>query len=438
MKILCIVLLFFCSSFSATAQTLYFPPITGNIWDTISPATLNWQQAKIDSLYHFLDTNDTKAFILLKDGKIVLEQYFGTHTQNSLWYWASAGKSLTAFLVGLAQQDQHLSISDTTSDYLGTGWTSCTPAQEEKITVRHQLTMTSGLDDGVADHYCTLDTCLVYLADAGTRWAYHNGPYTLLDSVMEVATGMPLNTYLNQKVKVPTGMTGAFAISGYNNVFYSNARSMARYGLLILNRGNWNGTQIMTDTAFFNQMVNSSQSLNPAYGYLWWLNGKTSFMVPGIQFNFPGFLFPDAPADVVAAMGKDGQFLNINKSRNIVWLRMGNSPGSQEVSFLLNNQIWQHINDLDGSVTGIQDLNSNTGRITVFPNPTTGIVSIQCTQPVQSIDVSGLQGDVLKMFECDEANITLSIDDLIDGLYILRIKLENGEITTRKVVIIRN
>lgn len=438
MKSLFIVIAFIFCSFSATSQSLYFPPVTGNIWDTISPAALNWQQAKIDSLYHFLDTNDTKAFILLKDGKIVLERYFGTHTQSSVWYWASAGKSLTAFLVGLAQQEQHLSISDTTSKYLGSGWTSCTPAQEEKITIRHQLSMTSGLDDGVGDHYCTLDTCLVYLADAGTRWAYHNGPYTLLDSVMEVATGMPLNTWMNQKVKTVTGMTGGFIPSGYNNVFFSNARSMARYGLMILNRGNWNGIQVMTDTGFYNQMVHSSQTLNPSYGYLWWLNGKPGFMVPGVQFLFPGSMFPDAPSDVIAAMGKDGQFLNISPSGNLVWLRMGESPGSAEVPYLLNNQIWQHINDLDGSVTGVQSYDPQIKPINVFPNPSKDVLHIQCKSSAKFIEFLSLDGEVVKYQSTTESSLDLSISDLPDGFYLLRITFENGEITTRKVVIIRN
>ena len=58
---------------------------------------------------------------------------------------------------------------------------------------------------------------------------------------------------------------------------------MARFGLLILNNGNWDGNQIMTDTNYFNQMLNSSQSLNESYGYLWWLNGKTSYMLPGLS-----------------------------------------------------------------------------------------------------------------------------------------------------------
>ena len=135
------------------AQSLYFPPTTGNTWDTISPASLGWCQDKVDSLIQYVGDRNSKAFIVLKDGKIVIEEYYGTFTADSLWYWASAGKTLTAFTVGIAQQEGHLNISDTTSDYLGTGWTACTPAQEEKITIRNQLTMTSGLDDGVPDHY---------------------------------------------------------------------------------------------------------------------------------------------------------------------------------------------------------------------------------------------------------------------------------------------
>lgn len=92
-------------------------------------------------------------------------------------------KTLAAFTLGIAQQEGFLSISDTSSNYLGAGWTDCPPIKEEKITIWNQLTMTSGLNDAVPYHYCTLDSCLQFLANAGTRWAYHNGPYTLLDEV---------------------------------------------------------------------------------------------------------------------------------------------------------------------------------------------------------------------------------------------------------------
>ena len=85
----------------------------------------------------------------------------------------------------------------------------------EVITIRHQLTMTTGLDDEVTDPYCTDDTCLIYKAEAGTRWAYHNAPYTLLDQIMETTTGLTLNQYTSQKIKTITGMTGLFVPSGF-------------------------------------------------------------------------------------------------------------------------------------------------------------------------------------------------------------------------------
>ena len=156
--------LFFIFSFfflSSKAQ-VYFPQNNTSLWDTISPSSLNWCQDKIDSIYNFLELNNTKSFILLKNGKIVLEQYFNGHTDTSYWYWASAGKTLTSFLVGMAQEEGFLDILDTTSNYLGSGWTNCTSFQEEKITIWNQLTMTSGLNDYVADPDCTIDTCLNY------------------------------------------------------------------------------------------------------------------------------------------------------------------------------------------------------------------------------------------------------------------------------------
>lgn len=408
----------------AQGQNLYFPPTGTSVWDTMSPQALNWCPDKIDSLYSFLEAQNSKAFVLLKDGKIVLEQYFGGFSQTDPWYWASAGKTLTAFMVGIAQQEGYLSIGDTTSNYLGQGWAVCSPQQEEKITIRHQLTMTSGLDDGVPDHYCTLDTCLIYEADAGTRWAYHNGPYTLLDGVITNATGQTLNTYTTQKLKTPTGMTGLFVQSGYNNVFYSTARSMARFGLLLLNRGNWDGNQIMTDSAYFNDMINTSQQLNQSYGYLCWLNGKATYMVPGLQFTFNGYLMPNAPADMYAALGKNGQFINVVPSQNMVWVRMGESPNSADVPYLLDDQIWQYINGLTCSTTGIAT-SQQTLQMSCYPNPATDVLYLQSNIPWQWAQCYNAQGQLVAQFAytADALNITT----LPQGVYALRVLFGNNE-----------
>lgn len=417
------------------SQNIYFPPTTGGTWATLSPQSLGWCQSKVDSLYDFLDQNNTKGFILLKDGRIVLERYFGNFNQASPWYWASAGKTLTAFLVGIAQQEGYLNINDTTSSYLGPGWTSCSVAQEEKISIRHQLTMTSGLDDQVDDHYCTLDTCLVYLSDAGTRWAYHNGPYTLLDSVMQMATGLNLNTFSNTRLKNRIGMTGLFLRNGYNNVFYSDARSMARFGLLLLNRGNWDGTQVMTDTSYFRQMVNTSQSLNLSYGYLLWLNGKMSYRLPGSQIQFSGPINPNAPSDTYMAMGKNGQFINVVPSQNVVWIRMGDAP-TNEVPFTLNDEIWEYINALPCSTTDVvsNDMGLNSGSVFCSTPNTVNIKAYASISEAELIDQAGR----LLAFSRPNANVGeygWDVGFISKGVYIVRVKLSNGEVFSRKVLV---
>ena len=436
MKRLFTALLLLTFTSSLTAQSLYFPPTSGNQWETVSPETLGWCPDKVDTLLNYLEARNSKAFILLKDGKIVLEEYFGTFTQDSVWYWASAGKTLTAFNVGLAQQDGDLDINDPTSDYLGTGWTVCPPAKEDLITVKHQLSMTTGLDDAYSND-CTLDTCLQYLADAGMRWSYHNGPYTLLDSVMYYATGQTLNSFLFQKLTIPTGISGAYVPVGYNNVFFSKARSMARFGLLALNEGNWNGNQIMTDANYFNEMVSTSQLLNLSYGYLWWLNGKASFMLPTVQSVFPGSLNPTAPDDLYMALGKNGQLINVVPSQNLVFIRMGNAPNISElVAPSFNDTIWQHLNDLMCANTSIEtDQLSEHVDVKLFPNPAGHNVQVVSTEPITRLQLYNNLGQAVLNEELNGSkNINLDVSQLPSGVYMMHTELSNGTFTREKLI----
>lgn len=422
-------------AFQVKAQT-YFPPAAPGNWDTLSPARFGWCNDKIDSLYALLARENTKAFILLKDGKIVLEQYFDGHTAASNWYWASAGKSLTATLVGIAKANGSLQLTDSSSKYLGTGWTSATPAQEGAITVWHQLTMTSGLDDDYGDPYCTIDTCLQFLAPAGTRWAYHNGPYTLLDGVISGATGQTLNQYTNQRLKQPTGMDGLFLPSGFNNVFYSTARSMARFGWLIYNRGWWNGQAVLNDSVYFNQMVNTSQPHNLSYGYLWWLNGKASYKLPGSQLNIPGSMTPDAPADMIAAMGKNGQFINVVPSQGMVWIRMGDAPDNSPVPFLLQNKIWQYINNLPcGQGSSVNTLQNQ--RFAIYPQPAKHFFYVQLpagwNEAAFQVVITDMQGRSLKQLQASPKE-AISTESLSPGNYLVQLTQE-GRIAFQRLVV---
>lgn len=334
-------------------EEIYFPPVASGTWETISPASLGWNETKIAELDAFLTTTSTRALIVLKDGKIAIEKYSGKQlvntsldfTQNSNWYWASAGKTLTSGLVGIAASRGEINLDSKTSDHLGVGWTSLTAEQENLITVRHQLTMTTGLDDDVDNPDCTDPSCLIYKAAPGTRWAYHNAPYTLLDGVITAATGKTLNNYLNDKLSSKIGMDGQYIKTGDNNVYYSTPRSMARFGLLLLNNGKWDETQIIPED-YVNLMTSASQNFNLSYGYLTWLNGKASYMVPGLQVVLPGSVSPNAPDDMFAAMGKNGQLINVVPGEKIVVIRMGDAPGTNLVPFTFQDDLWEKLNEI--------------------------------------------------------------------------------------------
>ncbi len=351
-----------CSSEEPIAETpevnedqLYFPPIGMNTWETRSVEELGWNASALDALYQFHQTNNTRAFLVLKNGRVVIEDYWGDKIdnsapfdQNSFWYWASAGKSLTAFLVGLAQQEGLLSINDKTSDHLGEGWTSLTPEQEVLITIKDQLSMSTGLDYSVDNLDCTDPECLLFKADAGTQWFYHNAPYTLLEQVVSSAANTTYNNFTDTRIESQIGMNGTWLGSGYNNVYWSTARDAARFGLLMLNEGSWNGSDLLTDSAYYNAMITSSQGMNPAYGYLWWLNGKSSLILPSLATSFPIALAENAPADLYAAMGKNGQFIAVVPSQDLVVVRMGEAPGDDLVPVLFHNEMWALLDDLIG------------------------------------------------------------------------------------------
>ena len=189
-----------------TNETMYFPPNDGSTtWTTKSIADLGWNQSAVQPLLDYLDLKHTKSFIILVNGRIVMENYFNGHSATTPWYWASAGKTLTSTVTGIAQQEGILNINNKVSDYLGTGWTSAPLAKENLITCKNLLSMNSGLNDALGDDVSPAN--LQYVADAGNRWAYHN-VYVKLQDVIAQASGQTWSTYFNTKLRDRIGMTG--------------------------------------------------------------------------------------------------------------------------------------------------------------------------------------------------------------------------------------
>ena len=330
-------------------------------------------------------------------------------------------------MTGIAQQEGFLDISDTTSTYLGTGWTSLTPTQEEKITIWHQLSMTTGMDD-VTNGDCTDPACLTYIADAGTRWSYHNAPYTLLNTVISTATGQNFNSYIADKLGAATaGISGLFVNFGYNKVFVSKPRSFARFGLLLLAEGIWNGTPLLNDPAYFSDMTTSSQNINPAYGYLTWLNGQNSFMVPGVQFSFNGNLMPDAPADMYAALGKNGQIINVVPSQNLVLIRMGDGDGVSLVGTQYNDSIWIRMNDLE-CTSSVENL-SESFTLSVSPNPSSDYFHVN---GISEDDELTLINSLGQKVPCERNGNTIYLAE--PGVYFMEV-IRNNQRLIQKIIL---
>ncbi len=391
----------------------YFPPTTGNQWDTVSPASLGWCVSELDTLSDYLDSHHSKSFIILHKGKIAYERYYNGHGRDSAWYWASAGKSLTAFLIGMAQQQNLLSINDKASDYLGTGWTVAPSAKEDQITIKHQMQMTTGLDFNVPDLNCLTDTCLKYLHDAGTHWYYYNAPYRLLEDVVAAASGKSYNLYTFQSLATSTGITGLWI----DYVFYSKARNMARFGLLNLNRGVWDGTPILHDTSYFNAMISPSQNHNPAYGYLWWLNGSSFYKQPAFDITFPGEIIPTAPSDLFMAAGANDQRIYVVPSLDLVVVRQGNEAYTKQAALSqFDPELWRLLMNVICKSVGLEE--TTVDEWNIYPNP--ALDKITLSKPTSgrlkifSVDGREVMNEILK------DGIAIDVSHLPAGTYILK------------------
>ena len=145
---------------------------------------------------------------------------------------------MASVLFGIAQQKGLLHIDDPVVQYLGPHWSKASIEQEKKITLRHLLTMTSGLTNQ-----------LEYEADPGTKWHYNTIAYQKVMRALAKVAGKSENDLCREWLTGPIGMTHSSWVerTWYAGLlgFVSSARDLARFGLLIQAQGKWNGTEIV-------------------------------------------------------------------------------------------------------------------------------------------------------------------------------------------------
>jgi CubicO group peptidase (beta-lactamase class C family) len=257
---------------------------------------------------------------------------------------ASAQKSITSVLAGIAIGKGLLTRSDRVSDHVGDGWTGCNPPEVERaITVDHLLTMTSGLADD-----------MTFVAPPGEWWDYNLGAaYHTTKRVIAAAAGLPIGELTAAWLTGPLGLTEtSWQPRPWNDqippqfrfsfqypdgspieALVTSARDLARFGRSVL-RGCMtdDGTSLGVDDAYRAAMTRPSQELNPGYGLLWWLNGQPWFLPPKGREPVRQPFFPGLPDDAFAALGAGDKLCVVVPSLDLVIARTGPAAGERSAA----------------------------------------------------------------------------------------------------------
>ncbi|HVZ68364.1 MAG TPA: serine hydrolase [Rhizomicrobium sp.] len=283
---------------------------------------------------------DTRAIIVVYNGRIVAERYAPGYDRNTRFLGWSASKSVEATLVGTLVASGKLALDKPPPV---PEWKDGNDPRS-KITLRQLLNMSSGLEfhepydpgsDSTAMLFQSHDMGAYAAAKPlahppGAFWSYSSGTANILARLVFQAAGGTLvssQAYMREHLFGPAGMTSAifepdesgdFVGSSY---LYATARDWARFGLLYLNRGTLNGRRILPES--WSAFVSTPAPADPdkGYGAQFWLNAMSK---PGTRE------FPHLPADFYAAEGHNDEHVAIFPSRNVVIVRLGWTVGEAE------------------------------------------------------------------------------------------------------------
>lgn len=306
-------------------------PVNGQ-WATVAPAAAGFDPAALSAAVTTAVADRSVGVVVLRHGEIAAEAYAPEWDPAKAFQLASAAKSVLSVLIGIAIDQGYIKgVDQSVSDFIP-AWRG-TPKQA--ITVRHMLTMTSGLAfeglkvrDIVGDQFA-INSSTPLEFPPGTHWAYNTPAFHLLYHVVERAVGAPFEAFAQKVLIGPLGMEhwswltnqgqGAHGpVTNYYSALCST-RDLARFGLFALRGGQWEGRQLVS-AAYLKSAVSPSQDLNPSYGYLWWENARPGMDAAGGR---SGYRFEGCPHDTFAALGFGGQVAIEVPSLDLVVVRQG-------------------------------------------------------------------------------------------------------------------
>lgn len=287
-------------------------------------------------LYDYLALNRVAGLLILKNGKVIFEDYELGTTATTHWPSFSMAKSVLSTLVGAALKDGYInSLDDPVSKYLS----ELKGGAYENVTLRNAIQMASGVawnetyTDPKSDRSKLLEmqvaqqpgTVLPYMntlkkaGPPGTIWNYNSGEIFIVGAVLEEATHKPLAEYLSEKIWKPWGMESdaSWWLLSPNGMGWGNGgiaatlRDYGRFGLLVQEDGVINGKRILPKGWF--DEAGSAKVIGGKkidYGYLWWTYPKEDAVHDG----------------AFQAKGICGQHLYINRKEKVVIVVLSARP----------------------------------------------------------------------------------------------------------------
>ncbi|MCD8137173.1 MAG: beta-lactamase family protein [Parabacteroides gordonii] len=269
----------------------------------------------------------TVAYVIIKDSTLLFEQYWEDYSPESHSNSFSMAKSIVSLAIGAAIDDGFIKdvdqpVSDFYPEFQG--------YNGKPLTLRHLLTMSAGVDFNEAYSSPFSPTTKLYYGDdlqqialdmkeieePGVNFIYQSGVTQLLAFIVEKATGESISSYVSRKFWTPMNAEedALWSLDKKDGIekayccFNSNARDFARFGQLILNKGDWNGRQLIS-SSYLKEATTPDTSLlfkeynetNHCYGFQFWhlsYNGMEIPYMRGILGQYI-FIIPDLNAVVV-------------------------------------------------------------------------------------------------------------------------------------------
>lgn len=307
---------------SFTIAEAYFP---GNTWETRTAQESNLNEEQIDKLFDLTFSDQaTMGAVLIKDGYIVKEQYADGFNQDSYGTSWSTAKSFYAALIGISLDKGEIdSLDDPVSKYVKEYDT----AGKKDITIRQILNMTSGLEFPSHEHEMMFfeDDHMEYAfkvdmeSEPGEKFQYNNVNSMMIGEILKNATGKTAKTLIDERIFSKINLTDytAWEDSAGNTLTYCcldmSARDYSKFGLLFSRDGYWNGEQIISK-GYVDESLKLYWGSTPSMG---WSHSDTRGY--SLQWWISKY---DDQAKIYNTSGKFGQFVFVDKDRDIIFTRI--------------------------------------------------------------------------------------------------------------------